>query len=474
VSFLLAAINGRAAQGSADVALEDHTGRALGWGDLARAIIEQQQYLRRRLAFIGRPVAVQAGQGIAQCIADLALMEMGVPVVSLPTYFSPAQTAHALAESGAQALLRDAGTERRLDLMICREAVAELPQRTARISYTSGSTDRPRGLCLSASHLYMVAQAVVARVGPAQAGRHLAVLPPGLLLEVVAGCHATLLAGGTYLAWSAEEVGLQNPFQPDLQRLVAAVARARARSMILVPEYLAGLVACLEASGMRLPSLGLVAVGGARVAPQLLERAAAVGLPVRQGYGLTECGSVVTLDDGDPSGRGSAGTSLGAHAVTLDGDGEILINGPMYLGTVGATRPSGPLRTGDLGRIDAAGRLWIEGRKSNLIVTSFGRNVSPEWPESLLAAQPAIAQCLVHGDGLPMPEALIVPRGSPVEVDAAIARVNAQLPEYAHIARWRAVAPFTVANGLLTGNGRLRRAAISRRFLSTESMHAVL
>src|SRR3546814_19326162 len=98
--------------------------------------------------------------------------------------------------------------------------------------------------------------------------------------------------------------------------------------------------------------------------------------------------------------------------------------GDMFLGTVGGPRGPGPLVTGDIGRIDDQGRLWVEGRKSALIVTSFGRNISPEWVEAELTAQPDILQAMVHGDGLPAPEALLVPARP--EADLAVAVAAAQ------------------------------------------------
>jgi hypothetical protein len=86
----------------------------------------------------------------------------------------------------------------------------------------------------------------------------------------------------------------------------------------------------------------------------------------------------------------------------------------------------------------------------------------------------AVAQAMVYGDHAAQLSALIVPRDTEGAVVAAIAAVNAELPQYARIARWRLVAPFTPANGMLTGNGRLSRAQISSRYLSPEVADAVL
>jgi acyl-coenzyme A synthetase/AMP-(fatty) acid ligase len=301
-----------------------------------------------------------------------------------------------------------------------------------------------------------------------------------VLLEEVAGCHAGLLSGATYIAAPQRMVGLAAPFQPDFPRMATAIDATRATSLILVPEYLAGLVAFLEHGGQRLPALTLVAVGGARVAPALLARACDVGLPVRQGYGLTECGSVVSLHDGTTGGFGSVGRTLGTHGIRIACDGEIVIEGPIYLGTIGAPLSPGAHRdgyaTGDIGRLGADGRLWIEGRKSNLIITSYGRNVSPEWLEGLLLEQRGIAQVMVHGEGAARLSALIVPRGqcAPADIDAAVAAVNASLPDYARIGQWRSAMPFTPANGQLTANGRLRRAQILAHYPMEEFADAVL
>ena len=460
MSFLLDTLRRHAVERPQATALEDANGRAMCWADLRDAVVREQRALRGHCHGTAWPVALQADHGIGHCVADLALMETGIPVLSLPLFFTASQREHALRECGARGVLREFTGGLAWRMPGAAGAAPPLPTGTARISYTSGSTATPRGICLSAVHLLEVARSVLATVGPAHVGRHLTILPPGLLLENVAGCYTTLLAGGTYIAAAQAAVGLTEPFRPDFQIMAAAIARLRANSIILVPEYLAGLGGWLEGSGQRLPELTLVAVGGARVTPQLLARAHAVGLPVRQGYGLTECGSVVCLHDGDAGSLGSVGTPLGAHRLQLAPDGEILIDGALCLGSVGAPRAPGFLHTGDIGRVDEAGHLWIEGRKSNLIVTTFGRNVSPEWIESLLLEQPGIAQAMVHGDGAARLSALLVPRGSAAGLAAAVAAVNDGLPEYARIHSWRQSEPFTLANGRLTGNGRLRRARI--------------
>src|SRR5690606_7911494 len=106
----------------------------------------------------------------------------------------------------------------------------------------------------------------------------------------------------------------------------------------------------------------------------------------------------------------------------------------------------------------------VTGRRKNVFITAFGRNVSPEWVESELLSHPALAQAVVWGEAQADNVAVLVPRRGDLDDAAlvrALAEVNADLPDYARIARFvRAPLPFSAANGLLTGNGRPRREAI--------------
>lgn len=443
------------------IALDDLAGGTVSYAQLAGQVTEAQS----RLSSIAHQgvLAMQRDHGIDTCLIELAALLRGQPVLSLPSFFTADQTRHALQASGAVALLSTGAKAWQTDLQC---SAVDLPQDTARITFTSGSTGAPKGVCLSADHMLTVARSIVSFVGAGRAGRHLPLLPAGILLEYVAGFLPTLIAGGTYLCPSAELTGMADPFRPDFRRMVSAIAEWRVTSLILVPELLSGIVSVLEATGQRLPDLSLVAVGGARVPTALIARARALGLPVRQGYGLTECASVVAIEADAADDSGSVGHALPHLKVSLADDGEIIVEGPACLGTIGAPRATGPLHTGDIGSIDEAGRIHISGRKSNLIVTSHGRNIAPEWVEEALLAQPAIAQAMVYGDGLPLPHALLVPASPDADISAAVAMANAALPSYAQIGGWREVAHFTPFNGQMTGNGRLKRDAIAAMWLN--------
>ena len=456
MSLLLDAILAAAVSYSDRTALDDGQHR-IGYGELGGAVAAFAGMIADEIDGRRGPVGLALENGIDWVLADLAMFSLGIASIPLPPFFTDDQSSAALTDAGAVALIAPEG------IRLLDHPRVRLPAGTAKISYTSGSTGTPKGVCLAESLLLATAEAVIERVGHDKAGVHLPLLPLGVLLENVAGLYTTLLAGGCYHVRPLAGLGMARLFDPAAGQIVDATVRAGATSLILVPELLARLVTELETTGRRLPLLRLVAVGGAHVAPSLLDRAAMVGLPVAQGYGLTECGSVVALDLPGAKPLGTVGRPLGHVGISVAEDGEIIVSGAIGLGVVGQARADGVVRTGDIGRLDVAGRLSIVGRKTNLIITGFGRNIAPEWIETLLVGQAEIAQAMVTGDGEAALAALIVPAAMDADVAGAVAAVNAMLPEYARIANWGFTQPFLPGDRTLTSNGRLRRAAILAR-----------
>jgi long-subunit acyl-CoA synthetase (AMP-forming) len=287
-----------------------------------------------------------------------------------------------------------------------------------------------------------------------------------VLLENVAGILAPLLRGGTCVVLPAARVGLTGSSTFDPQALHAAIEHHGAQSVILLPQMLRAWAAWLQAARVRAPAgLRLVAVGGAAVGAPLLLQARALGLPAYEGYGVSEGASVQTLNLPGADRPGSAGRALPHAQVRIGADGEIEIAGALFLGYLGEPAPPGPWwRTGDLGEIDAAGFLHVRGRRKNVLITAFGRNVSPEWVETALRSQPAIGQAVVFGEARPALSAVVwpsMPGLSDAALAAAVAAANASLPDYARVLRWvKAGAPFDIQHGMATANGRPLRDAI--------------
>ncbi|MCC7310030.1 MAG: AMP-binding protein [Sulfuritalea sp.] len=454
----------------------------------AAEICDELLSLKERLATC-RVLGVLADNSPAWVLADLAAYEAGVVHLPLPGFFSPGQLRHALEQTAADVVLTDQ-PERigALDIgfaiighwqgLTWMQRVVEpvaLPAGTAKISFTSGSTGAPKGVCLDGAGLIDTALAVRERLSDLPLRHHLAVLPLALLLENVAGIYAPLLRGMAVHLPPLHALGWRGMVGFDPGALDAAVRQADASSIILVPELLKAWTAFLNISGSR-PSaaLSFVAVGGARVASDLMEDARQLGIPAHQGYGLTEGGSVVTLnrpgDDADGVGRPLR------HARIAIRSGEVIVGTRAFLGYLGsAAGDSGEFATGDLGELDAQGHLHLAGRRKNLLITSWGRNISPEWPEAALLADPRILQAVVVGDGQPSLSAILVPMpgASPSAIDLAVKGANETLPDYARIAHWIPGEAFTAANGLATGNGRPVRDRVAERYATAiTALHA--
>jgi long-subunit acyl-CoA synthetase (AMP-forming) len=485
MSRLIAALQRHAASDPLKVALQDET-RSLTYGELLPEI----EWLAHQLRACGpRVLGILADNGKEWALADLAAHAAGIPTIPLPPFFSAAQLAHVIKTAGIDQVLTDQperlltalqqsglpvepfyGSLQRVRLQTVAADASSLPAGTQKVTFTSGTTGEPKGVCLSREVMETVAESLGFASEARRDDRHLCLLPLATLLENVGGIYTPLLAGATVCLPRLAAVGLSGSSGLDVGRLLNALNAWQASSAIMVPQMLQAVVTAGQAGAVMPRSLRYLAVGGAPISGRLLENARALGLPVYEGYGLSECGSVVAVSRPGESRDGSVGKPLPHIRINFAGDGEILIRGTPwhgYLGETGDTHALDFIATGDLGYLDADGFLFLTGRKKNLFITSFGRNVAPEWVEGELVAHPGIAQVAIFGEARPFNCAVIVPRPGTLQddIEAALDQANRRLPDYAQVHRWISAAePFTPGNGLSTPNGRLRRTAILGRY----------
>lgn len=481
-----------------ELALQDARGVVTYGALLARVDRLAEALTRRRV----RTLATVLPNGVAWAVADLAALRAGIVHVPLPLFFTESQIAFALEASGADAVLAnvlpahcaaDALPIPGATLQFGRReaGAVEIPVGTRKITFTSGTTGTPKGVCLSADAMLAVAEALAQALAPVGVRRHLCALPLPVLLENIAGLYAPLAAGATVVVPTADDVGLTGSSNFNPAALNATVARHGANSAIALPQMLRVWAAWRQAvRAESLPALKFVAVGGARTGATLLGQARSAGLPAFEGYGLSEAASVQTLNLPYGDRPGSAGRPLPHAQIRVADDGEIWVAGSLMLGYLGLPPigAQGWWPSGDLGRIDADGFLHIDGRRRNVLITAFGRNVSPEWVEAELQASPAIAQAVVFGEAQPALSAVLWPARADLhdgELAGAVARANARLPDYARVAHWvRGTAPFTAESRMATTNGRPLREAIARAHAAalaavtnapiTQDSHAVL
>jgi len=401
-------------------------------------------------------------------LADLALSYAGKEIVPLPSFFSDAQLAHIVRSTKIAHVLCDAvsiARARGLGLIAAELGAApcasnEPALESRRVIFTSGSTGQPKGVRIASRQILASVGALAEATGARPDDRYLSLLPSALLLEQIAGIYLPLFVGGC--------ICLPAPSSSPVAGSLCGIAEgANPTATVLVPDLLAAWCRELEQRNRRGPqSLRYIAVGGAPVSQSLLKAARRRGLPVHEGYGLSECCSVVTLNRPGDQETGTSGRPLAGTQVTIE-DGEIIVAGPTVMdGYFGEADIPPRWPTGDLGRVDRAGRLIVEGRKDNLIVTAAGRNVSPEWIEGMIAEDHSISRCVVveHEGAL---VAVVTPARASIvghgraDLLAAVANATRHAPTYAKPRRCLIVTDTELhALDMFTSNGRPRRAAI--------------
>ncbi len=437
------------------------------------ALIKQVEALAQSLTGQSvQSVVIYAENSIDWLLLDLACQKADILFTPIPLFFSDEQFAQVLSAVHADVIFSSVYLGLGKAIPFCTlQLKAErldaatrpnVPKDTSKITFTSGSTGQPKGVCLSLSNQYTVAKSLVEVIAISKP-KHLCLLPLPTLLENIAGIYAPLLAGGTVILASDKERGFSGSRVNNIEKLLECITFHQPNSLILVPELLQLLInAC--AKGFKAPSsLKFIAVGGAKVSNAQIQRARAFGLPVCQGYGLSECASVVSLSHlNDDSG--SCGKCL-PHLKLRQEKGELIVTGNAFLGYLNAPQSWGQssVYTGDLVAL-RDNNLFIQGRIKNILVNSYGRNISPEWIESELLATGLFFQAVVIGDAKPFLSALLVPLDKAIKqnlLDSAIAQVNHSLPDYAQIqAIIYLKSPMTVAKGLYTENMRPKRDAI--------------
>ncbi|WP_432698199.1 AMP-binding protein [Marinobacterium sp. YM272] len=440
-------------------ALQDEIS-SISWGDLPGAIDTLAEQLRTAA---GERIALLADNSRHWVLTDLAALKLGRVVVPVPLFFSAAQRDHLLEASGIDTLISVSDDQLIIQHLPAR--ATPLHPGTAKITFTSGTTGTPKGVCLSTDQQLQVARSLAERLQGLALSRHLCLLPLATLLENIAGVYTALLLGATLVTPSLKTLGIQGSSELDLRALASSLNSYAPDSLIALPQILSALTGAVEA-GVAVPTLKFIAVGGARVGADLIERARRCGLPAYEGYGLSECASVVSLNTPDLDKPGTAGTPLAHSRLHLNPEGELIIDANLMLGYLGEPPQHGPFATGDLVDIDADAFLSVKGRRRNVLISSFGRNLSPEWVESEWLAQPGIQQAVLFGEARPFNTLLVyAPSLGDNRLEEIRQRLNATLPDYARVGGWHRVSePMNTGNGLYTANGRPRRDAIATRY----------
>ncbi|HWS54309.1 MAG TPA: AMP-binding protein [Pyrinomonadaceae bacterium] len=472
--------------------------RAARWSyaRVARVAYGFARELEARGVGRGERVLLWAGNGPEWAAAFWGCVARGAVVVPLDVESAPDFVARVGAQTAARLLLLSAETRAcgagvglpSLALEDLEEVASRHPgelyapeglgeQDLVEIIYTSGTTAEPRGVCLTHGNLLANLVPFEKEVGKylkwerlAHPLRFMSLLPLSHVFGQFMGIFVPQLLGG--------EVYFQDSLNPS--EVVEAVRKNRVSVVAAVPRMLESLrehVERREAAAGRAEKfkreieeakgagpLGRLwkfrrvhrrfgwkfwafVSGGATLAEETETFWRRLGFAVLQGYGMTETASLVTVNHPFKSGRGSVGKILPGHEVRLDEHGEILVRGanvsPGYWDGRGARPLSGEegwLRTGDLGEMDADGKIYFKGRKKDVIVTAAGLNVYPEDIEAALQRQPEVKAAAVVGvEGArgPEPLAVLIMRDPSADPSAAVERANESLARHQRVLRWR-------------------------------------
>jgi long-chain acyl-CoA synthetase len=305
----------------------------------------------------------------------------------------------------------------------CATRKAIQPQSLATILYTSGTTGEPKGVMLTQGNLATNCLGTLAAFGWSDEDLRLNFLPLSHIFARTCDLYVWI-AGGTRMALAesrdtimADCQAIRPTFLNGVPQFYDRVYRGLCQSKLdqdpgALQRALGGdVLACCS--------------GGAALPDHLYDYFQSQGVPLLQGYGLSEASPVITLSSEDHHRRGAVGRAIPEVKVRIAEDGEIFTRGPHvmqgYYENPAATAEvlqDGWLATGDLGRLDEDGYLYITGRKKEILVTLGGKNIAPVMLETLLTQDPLILQALVVGDGRPYLTALIVP--SPEALKAEI------------------------------------------------------
>jgi long-chain acyl-CoA synthetase len=361
----------------------------------------------------------------------------------------------------------------------------------ATIMYTSGTTGNPKGVMLTQGNLLSNAIGFNTASPPPTDCVFLSWLPYSHIYARTVDIYGNLVNGGVLcLAESADT-------------LLLNLAEIRPHLMSAVPRFYEKVLSAVQADPKTAraklraifgPRIDWLSSGGAPLAPAVAQAFHEAGLLLLQGYGLTESSPVISFNRKDAYRLDSVGLPIPGVEVKIADDGEVLTRGPHvmkgYWNNPAATAEAirdGWLYTGDLGRLDADGFLYITGRKKDLMVLSNGKKVVPNHVEAVLLADPCFDQVVVCGEGRRFVGALVVPnwqhlaRAAGLDLargEEALARdpaihvfLNKRLQKaQADISPWEQVKhfavlprPFSVATDEMTVSLKLRRGVIVER-----------
>jgi long-chain acyl-CoA synthetase len=511
---------------------------SLTGGELLDQVQRVRAFLRRSGLQPGDRCALLAANSIRWAAFDLALMAEGAIVVPLYSRQAPADLVGMMKDCQpclffvSDAALGDGVAQAwpEVPRRVLFEEVLQQPTSPQRlpdtpnprqdsdivtIIYTSGTSGEPKGVCLNVGNITHMISCTTERLEQLMGETHepdrvFHYLPfnfaASWIVLLTYLTRESILTLSTDLNKLADEIHLASPHYflnvPTLlERVRRGVEEALAKRPALIRSLFAkardawqrqhvGRGRALDAFWLGLGRklifgqikkrfglhLRTLICGSAPLSPETQQFFLMLGIPVLQGYGLTETTGICTLDDPRvPVEPGYVGTAISGIEMKIAENEEIVVRGPhIFPGywnrpeETALVLQDGWFHTGDQGEVNVRGNWRISGRIKNLIILNSGHNIAPEPIEDKIARLlPAAQQVVIVGNGRGYLCALVTGAVEASAVQAVLDTVNPELPHYRQIRNFTVIPePFTIENGLLTANGKLRRGAINARYAS--------
>ncbi len=363
------------------------------------------------------------------------------------------------------------------------------PEDLATIRYTSGTTGEPKGVMFNYHQLSWMGEVLTNLLswkGRNQEMRYLSFLPESHVVEGILASYAPyyMLTKVNYY------------FLNDFGALVESLPKVRPTVFFSVPRFYEKLWDQLAANkiGQKylvmkdgalrkitaavlkkviLKKAGLDAcdqliVGSAPISEALLRNFRALGIEIYNAYGQTEA-PLITINRIGDNVIPSIGTPLPETEVSVEADGELIVTGPQvclgYYGLETDTIKNGVLRTGDLGSIDEKGHITLFGRKKEMIITAYGKNISIPKIEEKLKNIPAVSEAVLIGENKPYCTALLWLDGDIEDLNQQIDRINEELSHPEQIRKYTVIKePLSIQKGELTPNLKVKRGNVEAHY----------
>lgn len=470
----------------------------------------------------GDRIAVTGINCTEQGAIDCAIGLMGA--VSVPIYYTtPAEEAQLLLErSGAVLFLVGdnrmmeqvkslnlnvriitfAGVKDLPNTISLSQLIASLPARQeeaditppdaddlATIRYTSGTTGEPKGVMFNYGQLKWMGE-VLTNLLPWKDRnsemRYLSFLPMSHVVEGILASYAP------YCMLCSVKFYYLN----DFQMLTKALPQVRPTVFFSVPRFYEKLWEQIEANplGQRyltmkdgmarkvlarmlrkavlkkagLDCCSMLIVGSAPVSEEVLLKFRTLGIEIHNAYGQTEA-PLITINRLGDNVIPSIGTALPDTGIRIAEDGELVVKGPQvaqgYYHLESETFRDGCLYTGDLGEKDAEGHIFLQGRKKDMLITSYGKNINCSKVEQRLTDISGISQAVLVGEQRPYCTALLWVEGNTSHIQAEIDRMNTTLSHPEQVKRWKVIErPLSIKDGELTPNLKVKRKRVWEHF----------